>query len=65
MLALFPPRMKTQKFDDEIQQDLVDGLSAGIAATPTFYINGLKVEGAVTLEVWEKIITDFFAAAAQ
>lgn len=40
----------------EIQADLNDGLAAGIVGTPTWFINGNKVEGAITLELWQKLI---------
>lgn len=40
----------------EIQADLNDGLSASIVGTPTWFINGHKVEGAITLELWQQLI---------
>ncbi len=40
----------------EIQTDLNDGLAAGIVGTPTWFVNGRKVEGAITLELWQQLI---------
>ncbi len=41
---------------DEVQNDLIDGLSYGVAATPTFFINGQKLEGAQPYSVFESIL---------
>lgn len=43
----------TQK--EEIQKDYADGLAAGVRGTPTFFLNGAKVDGAIPkslLEQW-------------
>lgn len=40
----------------EVAQDFSDGLAAGVRGTPTFFINGRKVEGAIPLDVWERIL---------
>lgn len=39
-----------------IQKDFSDATSLGINGTPTWYVNGNKLEGDVPMEVWEKII---------
>jgi protein-disulfide isomerase len=39
-----------------IEQDLSDAVSIGVRGTPTFIVNGEKIEGAQTLEEWDKII---------
>ena len=40
----------------EIEQDLADGLSAGVQGTPAFFINGTFVSGAQPFEVFKQII---------
>jgi len=40
----------------EVQVDYEDGLGAGIRGTPTFFINGVKVEGAIPKNIFEQII---------
>ena len=45
-----------QKYLEEVQQDLRDGIDAGVRATPTFFINGNRVEGALPLDIFEQII---------
>ncbi len=43
----------------EIQQDFQDGLAAGVTGTPTFFINGNKLPGVITLNAWEQIVNYF------
>jgi len=40
----------------EVEADLEDGLSVGVSATPTFFVNGIQVSGAVPLEQFAAII---------
>jgi len=44
------------KYKDEIEIDRTDGLAAGVVGTPTFFINGQKIEGAIPLNLWERIL---------
>lgn len=43
----------------EVMQDYQDGLRAGVRGTPTFFVNGQKVEGVISLAEWEKLFTYF------
>lgn len=49
--------LTTEKYRSEIEQDLEEGYAAGVRATPTFFINGARIEGAIPLNTFEKIIT--------
>ncbi len=40
----------------EVNQDYADALRFGISGTPTFFVNGQKVEGVVPFSTWEKVI---------
>jgi len=40
----------------EIEDDVLDGYESGVEATPTFFINGIKVAGAIPLNIFEQII---------
>ncbi|OGH88322.1 MAG: hypothetical protein A3J93_04675 [Candidatus Magasanikbacteria bacterium RIFOXYC2_FULL_42_28] len=40
----------------EVNRDYVDGYSAGVRGTPTFFINGKKVEGVIPFTVWDKFL---------
>lgn len=56
----FSQCLKVPKNDDEVQDDLSDGVTAGVEGTPTFFINGLRVRGAVPLNVWEQFIQGYY-----
>lgn len=50
--------MSSNKYLDEIQKDLQDGYAAGVRATPTLFINGGMIPGAIPYATLEKIITN-------
>ena len=54
--------LDTGKYLSEIEQDISDGLSVGIEATPTFIVNGVKLPGVIPLATFEKIITAEYGA---
>lgn len=43
----------------KINRDYADGVRFGVAGTPTFFVNGQKVEGVVPWEAWEGFIKQF------
>ncbi|MFH1598420.1 MAG: DsbA family protein [Patescibacteria group bacterium] len=43
----------------EIQSDLSEGIAAGVEGTPTWFIEGTRLEGAIPYEVWEQIIDSY------
>ncbi len=45
-----------RKYKDEIEIDRADGKAAGVEGTPTFFINGARVPGAIPFELWEQIL---------
>lgn len=40
------------------QKDFNDGLALGVKATPTFFINGRKIEGVLPAKMWEQLIRE-------
>ncbi len=44
---------------EKVYADLSDGVEAGVRGTPTFFVNGQKVEGLVPFESWERYIQSF------
>jgi protein-disulfide isomerase len=44
------------RFRDAVQQDLDDGRRAGVSGTPSFFVNGRMLGGAVPLEEFVKVI---------
>lgn len=44
------------KYTQEVKSDLKDGANYGVEGTPTFFINGIKIPGAVPFEQFKQII---------
>lgn len=55
----FDECLSSGKYAAEIQEDLNDGLQAGVVGTPTIFFNGNKVQGVLTLEGLNAIIEQF------
>lgn len=45
-----------EEFKTEIEKDLQDGTAAGVSGTPTFFINGTSVVGALPYSEFQKVI---------
>lgn len=52
----FDTCIKSQKYLNNIEQDLTDAVSIGLRGTPTYLINGEIVEGVVSSDDWDKLI---------
>lgn len=48
--------LDSNQFELEIQQDYKEAQKLGVAGTPTFFINGIKIEGSRPKEFFEQII---------
>lgn len=48
--------MESGKYKTEVENDLRYAVESGFRGTPTFIVNGYKIEGAVSESMWEKII---------
>jgi protein-disulfide isomerase len=55
-LDLFNNCINTNKYSVDLQRDLTDGIFNNVNGTPTFFINGIKVEGALPLSSFKQII---------
>lgn len=40
-------------------KDYADGYNAGVSGTPTFFVNGEKVEGVVPFNIWENFVKNY------
>ena len=49
------------KFRDRVQRDMDEGNRYGVSSTPTVFINGRPVIGAVPLEAYDRIIREELA----
>jgi len=54
--ARFNDCLTKQKYLPQIQKDLTDGQGFGITGTPTYFINGYKIEGNIPRDTFIKII---------
>jgi predicted DsbA family dithiol-disulfide isomerase len=50
---------------EAVYQDVAEGRSKGVNSTPTFFINGQKVEGAADYEQFKTIIDGLLANSAE
>jgi protein-disulfide isomerase len=55
-VPLFTECVETARFQEAVMADVREGREAGVRATPTFFINGLKIEGAPPLDEFREAI---------
>lgn len=55
-VADFATCVEVERYKSEVQKDLNEGFLAGVAVTPTFFVNGQKFEGVLSEEQWIEII---------
>ena len=48
--------LDSDKYIDEVRKDLSDGRVAGVTGTPTVFINGIRVVGALSFSEYQKVI---------
>ncbi|MDP3985479.1 MAG: thioredoxin domain-containing protein [bacterium] len=57
-VAEFTACLESGKYQQEVQEDFEAGVAAGVRGTPTFFFNGVRVEGSIPKELFEKILLD-------
>jgi protein-disulfide isomerase len=60
----FTECLDSARFRDAVLADQREGLDAGVGGTPTFFINGRKIEGALPLEEFREAIRQALREAA-
>ncbi len=50
--------LATSNAQTAVNRDYVDGAKFGVRATPTFFINGEKVEGTIPFAIWENFLKE-------
>jgi len=55
----FSSCLSSDKYNARLQEDVNDAGALAVIGTPTFYVNGNKIEGAVSANDWEQIILKF------
>lgn len=58
-LSLFEKCLRDDKYRSLVFEDMNDAVNLGAQGTPTFFINGRKLEGAVKLADWESILIEY------
>jgi protein-disulfide isomerase len=54
--AMFSEALATRRFRPQIERDLAEARALKVRVAPTFFVDGIKLEGLQTLETLEKII---------
>lgn len=57
----FRQDVQSNQFDDKISGDKSDGTALGVNSTPTFFVNGQKIEAPTTYEKLKEKIDSFLA----
>jgi len=52
----FDSCLDSKKYKSEVEKDYKDGQAIGVRATPTLFINGQKIEGALPYDVFKEVI---------
>ncbi len=60
-VAAFQSCLQSHQKTSVVKADLADGLRAGVQGTPTFFFNGIKVQGAMDRETMEFLIKRFLS----
>jgi len=54
--AKYDACVKSGKAAAAVSADYKAGLALGVTGTPTFFVNGYKIDGAIPADVWQKIL---------
>lgn len=49
------------RFTTEVEKDRTDGIAVDVRGTPTWFINGIKIEGIIPLDAFKEIIDIYLA----
>ncbi len=63
--TLFNDCLNSEQTQTQVRADLEAGLLAGVEGTPTFFFNGVKIEGAVDRETLQLLVEEFRKRATQ
>ncbi len=59
----FDQCVREKRYESFVQQELADGLRAGVEGTPTFFFNGVRVQGGLDAPTLEFIISKFLTSS--
>lgn len=49
--------LENKTYNKNINQDLMDAVSLNLLGTPTYLVNGYRIDGSITEKEWDKVIT--------
>lgn len=55
----FQTCLQSGKYNAEVDQDIADGVAAGVKGTPTFFVNGVKIEGDIPFSLFNDFLHAF------
>jgi protein-disulfide isomerase len=55
-MAAFKAGLQAHKWADKVDKDLSDGKAAGVQGTPSFYVNGVFINGAQPFDAFKKTV---------
>ncbi len=55
---MFNTCLDSEKYKDEVSNDMEEGTGLGVRGTPTFFINGRALSGALPIEEFENVINE-------
>ena len=61
--STFESCFREKRYLDEVNKDIADGLRTGVQGTPTFFFNGIRVQGSLDRPMLEAIIQQFILAS--
>lgn len=57
----FKKCLEERKFAQQVAKDIADGKNASVKSTPTFFVNGQLISGAMPLEIFSELIDEQLA----
>lgn len=57
----FQACLQSGKYADEVAEDAAAGAAAGVVGTPTFFLNGQKIDGAIPFTVFNQLVQAFLS----
>ncbi len=58
-MQVFSACLSSDKYKKILEEDINDARNLGVIGTPTFFVNGNKLEGVIKFEDWQSIINKF------
>ncbi len=57
--GVFDECLDSGRFRDEVEDDRAAGVAAGVRGTPTFFFNGVRIEGSIPQNIFDTLLNRF------